>query len=58
MNAFIPQNPKVVVLVGIDGKVRATANNIDPELQVVTTPSVEEFNEATKGIPFVAVQRN
>lgn len=58
MNAFIPQNPKVVVLVGIDGQVRKTANNIDPELQVVTTPSIEEFDAAIKGIPFVAVQRN
>lgn len=58
MNAFIPQNPKVVVLVGIDGKLRATANNIDPELQVVTTPSVEEFNAAIQGIPFVAKEKN
>jgi hypothetical protein len=47
MNSFIPQNP--IVVLGPNGEV---ANNIDPELTVVKTSTVAEFEEASRGVTF------
>jgi hypothetical protein len=55
MNAFIPQNPKVVLGVTANGKVFCHSNNIDPEIQVVVATTPEEFKEASKGVPFVTL---
>lgn len=52
MPAFIPQNPKVMVLVDANGTVLAVSNNIDPEIQVGVTTHPAEFERFSKGIPF------
>lgn len=52
MNAFIPENPSVVILVDGQGSVQAVGNNIDPELFVNVTDNPAYFEEAIKGKPF------
>lgn len=47
MNAFIPENP--IVVLGPNGEV---ANNIDPNLKVVKTATVGEFESASAGVTF------
>ena len=51
MNAFIPENPKVVQMI-VDGQVRATANNIDPNLQVVIVDNATSFERESAGVTF------
>lgn len=52
MNAFIPENPSVVLLVDGQGSVQAVGNNIDPNLSVNVTDNPAYFEEAIKGKPF------
>ena len=47
MNAFIPENP--IVVLGPNGEV---ANNIDPNLKVVKTATVAEFETESAGVTF------
>lgn len=47
MNAFIPENP--IVVLGPNGEV---ANNIDPNLTIVKTNTVAEFEAASAGVTF------
>lgn len=52
MNAFIPQNPTVNILLNPEGKVEAIANNIDPEIVVTTTTDPAVFREQALNKPF------
>ena len=54
MNAFIPENPKVVILLNknANGLVEAVANNIDPNLNVQVVTTVVDFNNASAGVTF------
>lgn len=54
MNSFIPQNPKVVILLNknANGLVEAVANNIDPDLTVEIVTTVVDFNNASAGVTF------
>lgn len=45
-------NPRAVVLVDIDGKVAATATNIDPELVVEVVTNRSDFNTKAEGMTF------
>lgn len=51
MNAFIPENPTVNLLV-IDGQIRARANNIGRDLTVTITDSPVEFADQALNKPF------
>jgi len=48
----MPVNPKLVVLVDDEGNVRANANNIGNDLEIVVAYSVSEFKHAALGIPY------
>lgn len=50
MNAFIPQNPRVVINVDTYGKVRVI-NNIDPDL-VVEVVEAGQLATVGAGLPF------
>ena len=54
MNAFIPQNPTVRILLNPEGKVEAIANNIAPigEITVTTTTDPEVFRDQALNQPF------
>ena len=54
MNSFIPQNPKVVILLNKNAKglIEVVANNIDPELTVEIVTTVVDFNNASAGVTF------
>jgi hypothetical protein len=54
MNAFIPQNPKVIVLVNDEGDVIAAKTNVDPELEVTVCWTKAGFDEASQGVTFTA----
>ena len=51
MNAFIPENPNVVLMM-VDGQVRATANNIDPNLKVTIVDNATAFERESAGVTF------
>jgi len=53
MNAFIPQNPKVIIYVPFaTAKVGAVINNIDPDLEVVLVTDPLKLDEAAAGVPY------
>ena len=53
MNAFIPENPTVVLQVSKDGTaVIRSANNIDRNLNIVLVESNTDFIEAAANQPF------
>ena len=52
MNAFIPQNPRVVVKLNDDGDVIAVVNNIDPELKVEVVYTDTSLDSLGAGLPF------
>jgi hypothetical protein len=56
MNAFIPDEPKAVVLVAENGIVKG-ATNVSPNLKVVLTPELAVYDELIKGLPFPLVER-
>ena len=60
MNAFIPQNPHLNLLVAGDGTVEQAATNIDPEMKVNVFQTRADFNKANAGVPFrtLEVQHN
>lgn len=49
MNAFIPQNPRVVL--AVDGTKIVSINNIDPDLEVTIT-TVGDLSTVGAGLPF------
>jgi hypothetical protein len=46
-------NPTVIILTNAQGEPRKTATNVASDLEVVSTQSVSEFEELSKGRPFV-----
>ena len=52
MNAFIPQNPRVVLQLNQDCEVVAIANNIQSSLKVEVVYTDTSFNVLIKGLPF------
>jgi len=47
----MPTNP-IVVLMVVDGQVRATASNIDPEMVVKVVDNADAFEKASLGVTF------
>ncbi len=54
MNAFIPQNPTVNILLNPEGKVEAIATNVAPigEISVTTTTDPAVFRDQALNKPF------
>ena len=52
MNAFIPQDPNAVILLDPQGKVIASANNIDPEFRFKVVRDRAEFEAEAANKPF------
>ena len=48
----LPDQPKVVVFIE-DGKIRATADNIAPNLEISVVSTREMFTDESLGKPFV-----
>ena len=46
-------NPNVTILVDENGKVKASATNVAPDLEVNVVRTQAEFDEAKLGKPFV-----
>jgi len=51
MNAFVPENPRVVLAVDTNGKLVRAFNNIDPQLSVEVVP-LRSIEEAAAGVPY------
>lgn len=54
MNAFIPQNPKVIVLIIDEGFLLAAKTNVDPDLEVTVCWTQGGFDEESQGLSFNA----
>lgn len=52
MNAFIPENPRAVVMVNDDGDVVATSSNIGTDFRVEVVHTDASFNNLSLGLPF------
>jgi len=51
MNAFVPENPRVVLAVDANGKLVRAFNNIDPQLSVEVV-SVANIEQEAAGVPY------
>lgn len=51
MNAFVPENPRVVLAVDSNGKLVRAFNNVDPQMSVEVVP-VETIETAAAGVPY------
>ena len=52
MNAFIPNNPTVILRMDEDGRVKAIANNISQEINVVIVRNDDLFKDEAANQPF------
>lgn len=52
MNAFIPENPRAVVMVNDDGDVVRTSSNIGSDFRVEVVHTDASFNSLSAGLPF------
>lgn len=52
MNAFVPNNPNAVALVGAKGEILEVAQNIDPEFQIKLVTDRTAFDLEAANKPF------
>lgn len=52
MNAFIPDKPTIILRMGADDRIKAIANNISNEINVIIVRNDDSFKDEADNQPF------